>query len=91
MTFKLIFLIIILMAGILVIYFLFKSGIKNPLENPKVECLRVSGEWIEFNNGCVDSCDYRRNPEEISCIQVLTSGCECGKDKCWNGKTCEDN
>ena len=65
----------------------------NPeiLEDSEQECLRVGGEWIEFNNGCVDSCDYRRNPVDISCIQVLTYGCECGKDKCWNGETCEDN
>ena len=84
-VFILVFLIVIVFA-----YFMLKPK-SNILEDSEQECLRVNGKWIEFSNGCVDSCDYRRNPKDISCIQVLTSGCECGKDKCWNGETCENN
>ena len=87
--------VLVLLIAIMFAYFMLKSEIKdskeNILEDSEEECLRVNGKWIEFNNGCIDSCEYIRNPEEISCIQVLTYGCECGKDKCWNGETCEDN
>jgi hypothetical protein len=55
------------------------------------ECERVEGEWRTFSNGCADSCALARTPETILCAAVLTDGCDCGVNKCWNGKTCEDN
>lgn len=55
-------------------------------------CEREGGEWALFNNGCVDSCEYRRNTNQVMCTQALTYGCYCGKEKCWDSeeKTCED-
>lgn len=54
------------------------------------KCAVAEGVWREFGNGCVDSCSVVRNPES-GCTQTLTFGCDCGKDRCWNGETCEDN
>ncbi len=56
----------------------------------KQACEEVGGVWREFANSCVDSCEYNRNPEIISCAQVLTMGCDCGENRCWNGDTCVD-
>jgi len=54
-------------------------------------CEAAGGEWKEFGDGCVDNCDYVRNSDSTGCITVLTYGCDCGEDKCWNGNSCEDN
>lgn len=57
---------------------------------PEVEaCQESGGTWMEFSNGCQDSCDYRRNPETILCSQAFTMGCNCGAGMCWNGAACE--
>jgi len=61
------------------------------LDDAELECARVEGNWREFGNGCVDSCDLARNPETILCIQALTYGCDCGPGRCWNGESCEEN
>jgi len=55
-------------------------------------CENQGGEWKQFNNGCMDSCEYRRNPTNVMCTQALTFGCECGPDRCWNAgeKVCEE-
>jgi len=46
--------------------------------------------WKIFSNGCVDSCDLAANPQ-LNCTQVLTPGCDCGADSCWNGTSCQNN
>lgn len=83
----------VLIVAIILFGILFKSeiqkSIEKPLEDSEQECSRVSGEWMEFSNGCVDSCDYRKNPGETFCTLALAYGCECGEDACWNGETCE--
>jgi hypothetical protein len=62
---------------------------EQPVE--KDYCENSGGTWKEFNNGCADTCDYVRSPESISCIQAITSSCDCGPDMCWNGQECENN
>ncbi|MBI4410960.1 MAG: hypothetical protein HY541_00550 [Deltaproteobacteria bacterium] len=54
-------------------------------------CVDAGGEWIEFSDGCVDSCESQRG-EDVPCTAALTMGCECGEDRCWNDETleCED-
>jgi len=52
-------------------------------------CKSAGGEWKEFSNTCVDSCEYRRAEESMMCGMAMTYGCECGEDKCWNGESCE--
>jgi len=66
-------------------------GGRNSWDDPSTKCFRADGEWKEFSNGCVDSCDLARNPETILCTAALTDGCDCGPDRCWNGQSCEDN
>ncbi len=51
-------------------------------------CAAAGGEWKELPNSCVDNCNYRRNPD-INCAMVLTSGCDCGMDQCWDGQDCQ--
>ena len=74
------------------------STVKQPktvddliLDNPVDECARVDGRWITFGNTCVDSCSKARSPEPVMCGQAFTDGCDCGPERCWNGKTCENN
>ena len=61
------------------------------LDDPIEECVRVAGSWIEFSNGCVDSCQFERSEEPIPCTAAITEGCDCGPDECWNERTCEAN
>lgn len=50
------------------------------------KCYMKGGVWTGFSNTCVDSCTMR-----IDCGEVITSGCDCGEDRCWNGVSCEEN
>jgi len=61
------------------------------LNDPIEECARVDGLWKTFNNGCVDSCSLARSKEPLGCTAALTDSCDCGVDRCWNGRTCEQN
>jgi hypothetical protein len=47
------------------------------------------GTWMEFSNGCGDSCDFVRNPKTTNCTQAFTYACNCDPDSCWNGTKCE--
>ncbi|MFH1470550.1 MAG: hypothetical protein ABIF01_02275 [Candidatus Micrarchaeota archaeon] len=53
-------------------------------------CESKGAAYKGFTNGCMDSCILARNPDVV-CTQSLTSGCDCGKEKCWNGFECEPN
>lgn len=59
-------------------------------ESKQQQCREEGGEWRQFPNGCVDSCNYARNPDVI-CTQALTMGCDCGPEQCWNGAACVPN
>ncbi len=50
-------------------------------------CEEAKGVWREFGNGCVDFCHPKFDQFSI-CTQALTYGCDCGKGRCWDGKTC---
>ncbi len=69
----------------------------DELENypPQTKELCESGgaEYAGFNTGCHDECVYERwsLEEPFICTQALSSGCDCGQDKCWNGIECESN
>ena len=89
--------IFVLVAVVLVAGLLISQLLKDRNDDPdstdylKEKCESVNGVWQEFPNGCVDSCDWQRNPAAVSCIQALTFGCECPNDnQCWNGNSCED-
>jgi hypothetical protein len=58
------------------------------LSNEEV-CISVGRSWHYFPNTCVDSCTKARSKEPVVCGQAFTWGCDCGPNKCWNGKTCE--
>jgi hypothetical protein len=62
------------------------------LSNPREECEKVEGTWKVFSNDCADSCylaeDLRENVS-YACGASETLSCDCGQERCWNGKTCE--
>ncbi|KKS89251.1 MAG: hypothetical protein UV64_C0008G0002 [Parcubacteria group bacterium GW2011_GWC1_43_11b] len=48
--------------------------------------------WKEESNPCEPTCDYQRKKlkgEKLTCIALVVPNCECEKDKCWNGSSCE--
>lgn len=71
----------------------------NNLENSQLNkesliesCQRTGGIWKEESDPCEPTCDYQRKKmkgEELGCITVTVPNCECEKDKCWNGSSCE--
>jgi hypothetical protein len=56
-------------------------------------CWNGGGVWRQFTNYCVDLCVYDANYEGHSsiCEEVLTDGCDCGPDSCWDGTICRTN
>jgi len=63
------------------------------LADEETDCQDSGGTWIQFTNGCVDSCELARQDSDnpIICTQATTMGCDCGEDECWNGEECERN
>ena len=53
-------------------------------------CKSSGGIWTTFPNGCADTCASQTG-ENMMCTQVLTPGCDCGANKCWDGKSCVGN
>jgi len=52
-------------------------------------CQSSGGTWKMV--GC-NSCSYKRavmNGEQVVCSGMVTRGCDCGTNKCWNGQACE--
>ncbi len=62
----------------------------KPISQTLENCEANGATYKGFTNGCMDSCELARNPD-IACTAVLTSGCDCGPEKCWNGFECETN
>jgi hypothetical protein len=50
-------------------------------------CEAQSGVWREFGNGCVDGCLAKLDSFAV-CTQEITNGCDCGKNRCWDGGAC---
>jgi len=61
------------------------------MSDPEGECGMAGGSWIEFPDSCTDQCEVFQLGEAVFCAQVLTPGCECGPDRCWDGSTCVNN
>ena len=57
------------------------------LDDKQSECQRVGGAWMQFSDGCVDSCSF---VQAQICTTAITPGCECGPARCWYGKKQED-
>jgi len=50
-------------------------------------CEAQKGVWREFGNGCVDEC-YPKFDKFTICTSAITFGCDCGKGRCWDNKSC---
>ncbi len=53
------------------------------LNGPGGKCALSGGKWVEFENGCADSCVLKRSDKNLNCPQVKTMGCDCPKGMCW--------
>src|SRR3989344_5062273 len=53
-------------------------------------CSATGGTWKTFGSSCVDSCLLVSNPM-LMCLQVISEGCDCGTNKCWDGASCVPN
>ena len=62
----------------------------NPISQTLENCEKNGAAYRSFTDSCMDSCRKQRNPE-LACAAVLTTGCDCGQGKCWNGFECEPN
>ena len=88
-------LIIILTIIILSIIYLYYSKTNylddsyRGIKQTKELCLSGGADFKFFNTGCHDECYITRSKKPISCTQALSSGCDCGPEKCWNGTSCE--
>ena len=63
---------------------------KTPPEQTIEYCEAHGATYSSFTNTCRDSCDFARNNSAV-CVQALTTGCDCGFDKCWDGFECIQN
>jgi hypothetical protein len=57
---------------------------------PLMACTSSGGTWKTLPDSCVDSCT-RYQFDAPMCLTVLTDGCDCGPDRCWDGTTCTAN
>ncbi|MBM3579927.1 MAG: hypothetical protein FJX34_04060 [Alphaproteobacteria bacterium] len=49
----------------------------------RADCEASIGVWRDFGSSCADECEAQLD-EFSMCAQVVTSGCDCGKSRCWN-------
>ncbi|MFZ2454893.1 MAG: hypothetical protein WAX07_00220 [Candidatus Altiarchaeia archaeon] len=74
-----------LLTGLIVLLLLFLI-VTVTLFGKQVNCMLGGGMWSYLPSGCVDSC---LEGEYLGCTAVMTWGCDCGSQKCWNGKNCQ--
>ena len=48
-------------------------------------CELKGGQWVIFQNGCMDACQFVSNQ---NCTDDTPSGCDCGEGQCWDGIAC---
>ena len=65
----------------------FSQAIRSTTFDDRPACEEVRGVWRQFGNGCIDECNAKFDKFSI-CPQVLAYGCDCGRNRCWNGDTC---
>jgi hypothetical protein len=65
----------------------FSQAIRSTTFDDRPACEEVRGVWRQFGNGCIDECSAKFD-RFLMCPQVLAYGCDCGRNRCWNGDTC---
>ena len=65
-----------------------KKELPLALQHP--DCYLGGGKWEMLGSSCLDECpnDW---PLMHTCALTFTYGCDCGPEKCWNGKKCIPN
>jgi len=59
------------------------------LEETKETCESTGATYRKFASSCRDQCGVDKT--EFECKSPESYGCDCGPDKCWNGRVCEFN
>lgn len=54
---------------------------------PQEGCSSAGGTWKEFSNACKDICVSNKDKAFRVCTQVMSYGCECGPDRCFEPRT----
>lgn len=85
---KLLLGVIILIASTIVISYLYFDELEPRIKYP--QCYDGGGKWRTFPNTCGDSCSFLEE-EQVLCGQAFWPNCDCGDDKCWDGKRCMPN
>lgn len=78
---------LILFLGTCFSFELFAQTARSTSFDDRPTCEEVKGVWRQFGNGCTDDCRSKFDQFTI-CTQALNYGCDCGKNRCWNGETC---
>jgi len=65
----------------------FSQAVRFTTFDDRPVCEEVRGVWRQFGDGCIDECSAKFDKFSI-CPQVLAYGCDCGRNRCWNGDTC---
>lgn len=78
---------LILFLGTCFSFELFAQTARSTSFDDRPTCEEVKGVWRQFGNGCTDDCRSKFDEFTI-CTQALSYGCDCGKNRCWNGETC---
>lgn len=78
---------LILFLGTCFSFELFAQTARSTSFDDRPTCEEVKGVWRQFGNGCTDDCRSKFDEFTI-CTQALNYGCDCGKNRCWNGETC---
>lgn len=64
-----------------------------PAQMEEAYCRHRGGRWVGFTNGCRDLCGpqiSRGAGLSVICTTDMPMGCECGRDRCWDGTRCVD-
>lgn len=76
------------LSKILLVLILMAMVLVTGCNQTELNCIKSGGKWTSFSNSCADSCDYKRGAINV-CSTVITEGCDCGIEMCWNGTGCE--
>lgn len=78
---------LILFLGTCFSFELFAQNARSTSFDDRPVCEEVKGVWRQFGNGCTDDCRSKFDEFTI-CTQALSYGCDCGRNRCWDGQTC---
>ncbi len=62
----------------------------SALADEQKACSATGGKWTTLPSACLDFCSVVTHPD-TACAAVISQGCDCDSDKCWDGIKCVPN